>query len=93
MYRQLQLLKNQFFSDGKEKNNTRKPKVKQFNSNPADCNDIRKLNYTLNGYYLVNGSDFAGRFAVFFCQFKLPPGANKSIITYDELLYFEKNVC
>ena len=78
---------------GKEKNNTEKPNVKQFNSNPANCDDIRKLNYTLNGYYLVNGSDIAGRFSVFFCQFKLPPGANKSIITYDELLYFEKNVC
>ena len=44
------------------------------NSNPTNCNDIGKLGYTLNGFYIVNGSDTVERFEVVFCQFKLPPG-------------------
>jgi len=47
-------------------------------SNPANCNEISELGYTLNGYYLVNDSATVARFGVFFCQFKLPPGFNRS---------------
>ncbi len=47
------------------------------NSNPANCNDILKLGYTLNGYYLVNCIESVKRFEVVFCQFKQKPGANK----------------
>lgn len=43
-------------------------------NNPTNCNDMGKLGYTLNGYYLVNGSDNVERlFGVVFCRFKLPP--------------------
>lgn len=37
-----------------------------------------KLGYTLNGFYLVNGSDPVGRFGVVFCQFQLPQGTDGS---------------
>ncbi len=47
-------------------------------NNPANCSDIGKLGYTLNGFYLVNGSDAFGRFGVAFCQFQLPQGAGES---------------
>jgi len=57
---------------------TTEKNVQRLNSNPSDCSDIGMLGYTLNGYYLVNGSDNAKRFGVLFCQFKLPPGTIKS---------------
>ena len=71
-----------FSSDGKEKNKTVKQIFKRLNSNPASCDDIRKLDYTLNGYYLVNDSTSEGTalFGVVFCQFKLPPGTNRSTL-------------
>jgi len=65
-----------FYSSQKEENKTADQKVLlRRESNPANCNDIGLLGYTLNGYYLVNSSDTAGQFGVVFCQFKLPPGA------------------
>ena len=71
-----------FSSDGKEKNKTVKQIFKRLNSNPASCDDIRKLDYTLNGYYLVNDStsEVTALFGVVFCQFKLPPGTNRSTL-------------
>lgn len=66
------------FISEKEVNKTAEQNVQRINSNPADCNDIGMLGYTLNGYYLVNSSVTAGKFGVHFCQFKLPPGAFKS---------------
>ena len=39
---------------------------------------MSKLGYTLNGFYLVNGSDPVGRFGVVFCQFQLPQGTDGS---------------
>ena len=62
------------FSDGKTKNKSEEQTVQQINSNPTNCNDIGKLGYTLNGFYIVNGNDNTERFGVVFCQFKLPPG-------------------
>jgi len=63
------------FSNIRKENETEVPRP---NSNPFSCYDIGMLGYTLNGYYLVNGSDTAQRFGVVFCQFRLPPGATKS---------------
>jgi len=51
--------------------------VQRLNSNPSNCNDIGILGYTLNGYYLVKSSERVGQLGVFFCKFKLPPGANR----------------
>ena len=42
---------------------------------PTSCSDMRKLGYTLNGYYLVNGikDDFnRGKVKVVYCRFQLP---------------------
>ena len=65
-----------FYSSQKEENKTVRQNVPlRRNSNPANCDDIGLIGYTLNGYYLVNSSETAGRFGVSFCQFKLPPGA------------------
>ena len=82
------------FSDGKTKNKSEEQTAKQINSNPANCNDIGILGYTLNGFYIVNGKNSAGRFGVVFCQFKLPSeGGNKSKgtllnnIILDDFLY------
>jgi len=63
----------------KEENKTTKspsPNVQRLHSNPSNCNGIRMLGNTLNGYYLVNSSESVGQLGVFFCKFKLPPGAN-----------------
>ena len=72
---------NHFYhiSDGKSKNKTEEKPVQRFNSNPANCDDLGKLGYTLNGFYIVNGiSGSLGRFVVTFCQFQLQlTGAKK----------------
>jgi len=67
-----------FYTSLKEEKKPAGPKVllRRY-SNPANCNEIGLLGYTLNGYYLVNSSDSAGQFGVVFCHFKLPPGAVK----------------
>lgn len=65
------------FSEKEEKKKAEQ-KVQRLYTNPSNCNDIGMLGYTLNGYYLVNNSVSAGRFGVFFCQFKLPPGTDIS---------------
>ena len=66
------------FSDGEKKNENEEPAVRRFNSNPTNCDEIGKLGYTLNGFYMVNGSDSDERFAIVICHFLLPPkGANK----------------
>ncbi len=61
------------FSDAGKKSGNEHPAVKRFNSNPTNCGEIGKLGYTLNGFYIVNGSDSDGRFAVVFCHFLLHP--------------------
>ena len=69
-----------FSFSGKGENQNPEKNVQRLYSNPANCNDIAMLRNTLNGYYLVNSSGSVGRFGVAFCQFKLPPGANGSIL-------------
>jgi len=67
---------NFVFSE-KEENKTAKQNFQRLvYSNPANCNDIRMLGNTLNGYYLVNSSESVDQFGVFFCKFKLPPEVN-----------------
>jgi len=48
--------------------------TKKLQNNPTNCNDMGKLGYTLNGFYIVNGGDNIERFGVVLCQFKLPLG-------------------
>lgn len=71
-----------FCSDGNENNRTEEQNITKLNSNPTNCDDIKKLGYTLNGYYLVNDSNIDGLFSVVFCQFKLPPGAKKGMVNF-----------
>jgi len=67
-----------YFSDEKGEKRTAEQNVQHLYNNPSNCNDIGMLGHTLNGYYLVNSTESAGRFGVSFCQFKLPPGAETS---------------
>ena len=57
-------------SNGKEKNVT----DKKFYGPATNCNELRQLGYTLNGYYLVNGKEeFINRqVEVVYCKFKFP---------------------
>lgn len=51
------------------------PKVKIFYGPPTSCEELGKLGYTLNGYYLVKGKDnmnISGRIRAVYCQFKQP---------------------
>ena len=51
------------------------PKVKEFYGPPTSCEELSKLGYTLNGYYLVKGKDNLNiSFAIqaVYCQFKEP---------------------
>jgi len=69
-----------FFNSGKQNETDGEQKnVQRVYGNPFSCRDVGMLGYTLNGYYLVNGSGIAQRFGVAFCQFKLPPGTTKGI--------------
>ena len=50
------------------------PKLKAFYGPPTSCEELGKLGYTLNGYYLVKGKDNfnRGRVRTVYCQFKQP---------------------
>ncbi len=37
-----------------------------------------RLGYTLNGFYLVNGSDTVGRLGIAYCRFQFPQWADRS---------------
>ena len=52
---------------------------KPFYGPPGNCVDLAKLGYTLNGYYLVNGSKSSSNIEVVLCRFQLPSGVNESI--------------
>ena len=57
-------------SNGKEKNVT----DKKFYGPATNCNELRQLGYTLNGYYLVKGKGeiIKSEVQVVYCRFKLP---------------------
>jgi len=50
------------------------PKVIEFYGPPTSCEELSKLGYTLNGYYLVKGKDNLNSFRIqaVYCQFKEP---------------------
>ena len=59
------------------KDNVEKEKVandKRFYGPASDCNELGKLGYTLNGYYLVKGEgdSTSNSIEAVLCQFKLP---------------------
>jgi len=62
-----------------EKNDTEEENVpKPLYGPPSNCTDLAKLGYTLNGYYLVNGSKININIEVVLCRFQLPSGVNES---------------
>jgi len=62
-----------------EKNETEEENVlKPFYGPPSNCVELAKLGYTLNGYYLVNGSKSSSSIELVLCLFQLPPGVNES---------------
>jgi len=65
---------------GKEKNDTEEQEnlPKPFYGPPSSCADLTKLGYTLNGFFLVNGSKSSSSIEVVLCQFQLiPPGSKE----------------
>ena len=74
-------------TSGNEKNDTEEGNVpKPFFGPPGNCADLSKLGYTLNGYYLVNGSNSSNNIEIVLCRFQLPPGVNGSnIITLKQM--------
>lgn len=52
--------------------------VQRFYGPPCNCGELGKLGYTLNGFYLVNGSTNSMQIGIVLCRFKLPPGENES---------------
>jgi len=68
-------------TSGNEKNDTEEGNAqKPFYGPPSNCVDLSKLGYTLNGYYLVNGSKSSNNIEIVLCRFQLPPGVNESYI-------------
>ena len=62
-----------------DKNETEEQKtVQRFYGPPGNCSELGKLGYTLNGYYLVNGSKSSRQIEIVLCRFKLPPGEKNS---------------
>ena len=71
-------------NSGRDKNDTGQENIpKLFYGPPGNCADLSKLGYTLNGYYLVNGSKNSNIIEVVLCKFQLPsPGDNNSNFPY-----------
>ena len=69
---------------GKEKNDTEEEQnvPKPFYGPPGNCTDLSKLGYTLNGYYLVNGSKSSSSIEVVLCRFQVPSGVNQSNLLF-----------
>jgi len=64
---------------GKEKNDTENQKVtERFYGPPRNCSELNKLDYTLNGYYLVNGTASSNRIEIALCAFHQPLGTTGS---------------
>jgi len=60
-----------------------------FYSPPTNCIELEKIGYTLNGYYLVNGSENSNQVEVVLCRFKLPPGNNTESIYISLVIKFK----
>jgi len=71
-----------YSTSGKEKNITDDEEYRSFSSPPANWTELEKIGYTLNGYYLVNGSKNSNQVEVILCRFKIPPGNTESMYPY-----------
>ena len=72
---------NLLLYSGKQKNASEEESMtKRFYGPPTSCEELQKLGYTLNGYYLIKGKDKldANRIQVVFCQFQQQPGTKSS---------------
>ena len=70
-------------TSGKETNLTEEEtSSRPFYGPPTNCIELEKIGYTLNGYYLVNGSENSNQVEVILCRFKIPPGNTESIYIY-----------
>ncbi len=58
----------------KDKTENDKAAGTRFYGPPSNCNELGKLGYTLNGYYLVKGKgeSLSNGIEAVLCQFKLP---------------------
>ena len=63
----------------RKKINKDEEETKRFYGPPTSCDELNKLGYTLNGYYLIKGKETlnANRIQVVYCQFQQPPDAKK----------------
>ena len=66
---------------GKKKSNTDTGE-ERFYGPPTSCDDLQRLRYTLNGYFLIKGKgqSNANRIQVVYCQFQQPESSNKQSI-------------
>ena len=53
--------------------------AKRFYGPPTSCDDLNKLGYTLNGYYLIKAKEKldASRIQVTYCRFHQPTGVKQ----------------
>jgi len=63
-----------------EKNNIEENKVvmERFYGPPKSCTELGKLGYTLNGYYLVNGTASSHHIEISLCKFQQPLATTES---------------
>ena len=74
-------LKLKLYFSGKVKNDTEVTNpVKRFYSLPSNCSDLGRLGYTLNGFYLVNGTNNRN-IEIVLCRFQQPVRENKGYKT------------
>ena len=76
-YKRLTIIYSIYEISGKEEE-VEENILKQFYGPPTNCTELGQLGYTLNGYYLVNGSHSSRQIEVVLCRFKLPPRNNES---------------
>ncbi len=50
--------------------------VERFYGPPSNCNELGKIGYTLNGYYLANSAN-REKIEIILCQFEGPLGESK----------------
>jgi len=67
---------------GKKKDNTEENKAaERFYGVPKSCSELETFGYTLNGYYLVNGTASSHHIEISLCKFQQPLAANESKYT------------
>lgn len=79
-------------SDYQEENSIR------FYGPPTSCDDLKKLGYTLNGYYFVKHqpTNNSGKIRAVFCRFKMPEnqqGIIKCFVRLEVSFILKTNIC